>query len=249
MTDRTDRPHDHADDAHGESRKQPVSAGAGGGVGGAAGAAAGAVAGTLTLGPIGTIVGAITGAIGGGFAGLAAAEMPAPDDSDEAYFREHHRESGAHLADVSYDRAAPAYHLGHVAARNPDYRGRTFDEIEPDLRRGWSDDVSARHGDWTRSRDFVRAGYERGVRAAGAQPDVTPAGTTPSHDRAGMSDPLAADAPVAGNPNATRPIAGAPEHSGGSAPGWLGAPSDQGGFGTHRAPGSVRDSETGEDVR
>lgn len=221
MTDRTVRPHD--DDAHRhDDATGPVSAAAGGAAGGAAGAVAGATAGTLTLGPIGTIVGAIVGAVGGGWAGLAAAEMPGPDEADEAYYREHHAGSGAHLADMSYDRVQPAYHLGHAASRNPDYRGRTFDEVEPDLRHGWHDDVRARHGDWSQARAYARAAYERGTRdprAAGAQPTATVTGTTPSHDRASASDPLAPNAPVAGNPNATAPLAGAPEHSSGGSAG------------------------------
>jgi hypothetical protein len=251
MTDRTDRPHDRPHDR--DDASGPVSAAAGGAAGGAAGAAAGAVAGTLTLGPVGTIVGALVGALGGGWAGLAAAEMPGPGAEDEAYFREHHASTGAHLADASYDRVAPAYHLGHLAARNPDYRGRGFDDVEPDLRRGWSDDVAARHGTWTSARGYARAAYERAARNAGAQPaaiaDATPVGTTPSHDRASANDRLAADAPVAGNPNASAPLAASPEHPGGSAPGWIQSPSEQGGFGARRAPGSVRDSDTGEDVR
>ena len=77
-------------------------------------------------------------------------------------------------------------------------------------------------------------------------------GTTPSHDRASASDPLAADSPVAGNPadpRDARPLAGAPEHSGGTEPGWMRAPSDQGGFGARRSPGSVRDGDTGDEVR
>lgn len=250
MTDRTDRPHDRtADrDRDGADAAPPVNAAAGGAVGGAAGAAAGATAGTLTLGPIGTIVGALVGAVGGGWAGLAAAQTP-PGADDEEYFREHHRTTNAHLADASYDRVRPAYHLGHVAARNPDYRGRSFDDVEPDLRRGWSDEVGARHGDWATAREFARVGYERGARDAGVQLDATPIGTTPSHDRASANDRLAADAPVAGNPNAAAPLAGAPEHASSPAPGWMQSPSDRGGSGTRRAPGSVRDSETGDEVR
>ena len=248
MADHTHR----ADDArtpHDRDEAKPVAAAAGGAAGGAAGAVAGAAAGTLTLGPIGTIIGALVGMVGGGWAGLAAAELPGPSAEDEASFREHHGSSGAHLSGVTYDRAQPAYHLGYAAAHNPDYRGRTFDDVEPDLRRGWGDDVRAQHGEWTTARDYVRVAYERRMRREGAQPVTSaPVGTTPAHDRPSQADPLAADAPVAGNPSAAG-LGGVAEHTGGSAPGWMSSPSDQGGFGARRPPGSVRESDTGDEVR
>ena len=224
-------------------------------VGAVAGAAAGATAGTLTAGPVGTIIGAIAGAIGGGAAGLGAADHAMPTDEDEAYYRSHHETATRGLADAAYDRARPAYHLGHVAALNPDWRGRRFEEIEPELRRGWTDDVRARHGEWTSASGFARAAYERTLTRTNAGPGTattahTPAGTTPSHDRAEFSDPLAASANVAGNPNAANPLAGAPEHSSGStSPVERGSLSDQGGFGVHRADGTVRESDVGRDER
>ena len=55
------------------------------------------------------------------------------------------------------------YQLGHLASRNPDYRGQDFDTVEPDLRRGWSDEIGARHGDWSSVRDYAREGYARGT--------------------------------------------------------------------------------------
>ena len=45
---------------------------------------------------------------------------------------------------------------------NPDYRDRTFEEVEGDLRAGWSDDVSARHGRWEDVRHYARDAYDRG---------------------------------------------------------------------------------------
>jgi hypothetical protein len=55
----------------------------------------------------------------------------------------------------------PAYQLGHLAGRNPDYAGRSFDEVESDLQRGWTGDVAARHGDWTSVRPYARGAYDR----------------------------------------------------------------------------------------
>jgi hypothetical protein len=71
-----------------------------------------------------------------------------------------------------YDDVRPAYQLGHLAGINPDYHGRSFDEVEPDLRRGWSDDVSSRHGAWDDVRDYARHAYERGRSRAGTGRDT-----------------------------------------------------------------------------
>ena len=65
-------------------------------------------------------------------------------------------------ANRDYDAYRPAYQLGHVASRNPDYADRDFDAVEADLRRGWTDDVSQQYGSWDRVRDRARQGFERG---------------------------------------------------------------------------------------
>jgi hypothetical protein len=141
------------------------------------GEAAGGVTGVLTGaaigsvgGPVGTIIGGIAGAMGGWWTGRAISEAAESlTAEDEAYYRSHYESSGARTADRTYDHARPAYHLGHIASRNPDYLGRTWEEIEPDIRRGWSDDVSAKHGSWDSMRPFAREGYTRGSSTLGKQ--------------------------------------------------------------------------------
>jgi len=128
------------------------------GVGGVAGAAAGAAIGSLA-GPVGTAIGAIAGAVGGWWSGRAAADAASNiDDTDDAYYRERFATTGR----GDYETARPAYQLGHVAGQNPDYEGRSFEEIEPDLRRGWTGDVAASAGDWENVRDYARDAFERG---------------------------------------------------------------------------------------
>jgi uncharacterized protein (TIGR02271 family) len=56
----------------------------------------------------------------------------------------------------------PAYQVGHVAAHNPDYEGRSFEDVEPHLRAGWTDDVAAQSGDWNDVRGYARDAFERG---------------------------------------------------------------------------------------
>ena len=79
---------------------------------------------------------------------------------DDNYYRRHYEASPNRLADRSYDDVKPAYYLGHVASRNPEYRNRSFDEIETDLRTGWSADK--RYGSWDTMRGFASEGYTRG---------------------------------------------------------------------------------------
>ena len=56
-------------------------------------------------------------------------------------------------------------HLGHLASRNPDYRNRTFGEVEPDLRKGWSSDP--KYGSWDAVRSYANEGFTRGRSALG----------------------------------------------------------------------------------
>jgi hypothetical protein len=60
-----------------------------------------------------------------------------------------------------YDSVRPAYQLGHLAGLNPDYHGRQFDDIEPDLRRGWESQPGDSRADWHGVRDYARAAYGR----------------------------------------------------------------------------------------
>lgn len=131
-------------------------------IGGAAGAAvAGAAAGTFIFGPVGTIVGALAGALGGWWAGEGVAKAAERIESrEEARYREHYERLPGRPADRAYDNARHAYLLGHLARRNPEYTGKSFDAIEPELRRGWTQDLDSRYGDWAGMRGYVRAAYE-----------------------------------------------------------------------------------------
>ncbi|HKH91172.1 MAG TPA: YsnF/AvaK domain-containing protein, partial [Gemmatimonadaceae bacterium] len=107
-------------------------------------------------GPVGTVIGAIAGAAGGWWSGKAAADAASNiDATDDNYYRQRFSETGGR----DYDTARPAYHLGHVAGFNPDYEGRSFEEVEPDLRRGWT---SAGTDNWDNVRDYARDAFEHG---------------------------------------------------------------------------------------
>jgi hypothetical protein len=131
------------------------------GVGSVSGVVAGAAIGSAA-GPIGTIIGGLAGAVGGWWAGRAVSEATHTfTQDDDTYFREHFVNRSDRIADRGYDDVRPAYQLGHIAGLNPDYRGKSFEEIEPDLQRGWSNDLRARHGDWSTVRPYAQEAYGR----------------------------------------------------------------------------------------
>ena len=132
-------------------------------VGGVSGTLAGAAIGSAG-GPIGTIIGGIAGAVGGWWAGRAVADAAHKFMHDEdTYYRETFEKRTDRLADRSYDDVRPAYQLGHIASMNPDYNGRTFDEVETDLQKGWGNDLRARHGDWSAVRPYAQEAYSRNL--------------------------------------------------------------------------------------
>ena len=136
--------------------------------GGISGVLAGAALGSLG-GPLGTIIGGLAGAVSGWWAGRAISEAASRfTHDDDAAFRTHYEGSSNRLADRSYDDVRPAYQLGYLASQNPDYSNRGFDDIEGDLRRGWTDDVRARHGEWDSVRGYARDAYDRGRSGASA---------------------------------------------------------------------------------
>ena len=137
--------------------------------GGISGVLAGAAIGSIG-GPIGTIIGGIAGAVGGWWSGRAVSEAATHlTHDDDTYYRTHYEGSSNRLADRSYDDVRPAYHLGHIASRNPDYANRNFDAVEGDLRRGWNDDMRGKYGEWDSVRGYARHGFDYGrSRATGA---------------------------------------------------------------------------------
>ncbi len=59
----------------------------------------------------------------------------------------------------SYEDTRPLYQFGHMARQNPEYKGRAFRDVEPDLQRHWGTEQSQKHGSWPDVRGFVEFGY------------------------------------------------------------------------------------------
>jgi hypothetical protein len=132
------------------------------GVGGIGGMLAGAAIGTAA-GPIGTLIGGIAGAMGGWWAGRAVTEAAtAITVDDDNYYRSHYESSPNRFADRGYESVRPAYQLGHIASRNPDYSNRNWSEVEGDLQRGWNSDASRKYGEWSTVSPYASEGFNRG---------------------------------------------------------------------------------------
>jgi hypothetical protein len=134
------------------------------------GEAAGGISGVLVGagigsagGPIGTIIGGIAGAMGGWWTGRAVSEAATTlTRDDEDYYRKHYEASPDRPADRGYEQVRGAYYLGHLASHNPNFTNRQFDEVEPELERGWKSAPES-YGNWMAVRNYAREGWTRGT--------------------------------------------------------------------------------------
>jgi len=137
------------------------------GVGGIGGALAGAAIGSMA-GPVGTLIGGIAGAMGGWWTGRAITEAASSvTTDDDNFYRSHYESSPNRLADRRFEDVRPAYHLGQIAAHNPDYQDRNWNEVESDLQRGWSS-ADQSSGDWSTVRPYASEGFNRGRASLGS---------------------------------------------------------------------------------
>lgn len=110
-------------------------------------------------GAIPAVLGALAGALGGWWAASShdtASKMP---EEEESAYREHFASSPRRSVGVTYEIVRPYYAIGYIAARNPSYQGRRFEEIEPELRRGFAGEDASRYDT---HREYARHAYERG---------------------------------------------------------------------------------------
>ena len=145
---------------------------AGEAVGGIGGVLAGAAVGSIA-GPLGTIIGGIAGAMGGWWSGRAVTEAASHVTKDDDAFYRGHYEKTSRMADRSYDDARPAYHLGHVAAHNPDYANKPWSDVSNDLQRGWTGDHTKKYGEWAAVSSYAGEGFTRGRSAIGTAANKT----------------------------------------------------------------------------
>ena len=140
----------------------PVGVGLGATGGVAAGAATGAVIGTAVGGPIGTaiggVIGAIAGGIGGGYAGNEIAHAIDPE-AEDSFWASSYSSRPYVGKNTSYTQYRPAYRYGVSAATRVE--GKTFEEVEADLRKGWGHSHGKSRMSWEDARPAVRDAYDR----------------------------------------------------------------------------------------
>jgi len=134
------------------------------------GEAAGAITGVLAgagigsaAGPIGTLIGGIAGALGGWWTGRAVAEAASSlTHEDDDHFRAHYLAQPNRHADRAFDDVRSAYYLGQIAAHNPNFKARQFEEVEVELEEGWAS-TEEKVGSWVAVRPYAKEGFSRGT--------------------------------------------------------------------------------------
>lgn len=108
--------------------------------------------------PTGIALGTVAGTLGGWWKKAADEGMELPQSYDSAC-RDHFDTIASPPPGMTYERARPAYTLGYAASRNPEYRGRRYEELEAELRQGFG---NSRQEEFDSMREFTRFGYEQG---------------------------------------------------------------------------------------
>jgi hypothetical protein len=144
------------DPLSGEPGAHPVGTGIGAAGAGSVGTAIGAVVG----GPVGAVVGAVVGSVVGGLAGKSTAESVNPTFEDN-HWRENH--SSRPYADpaLTYEDYQPAYRMGYEGHDRLATSGRSYDDVEVELR----SDYEKTHGEtaigWDKAKHAVRDAWDR----------------------------------------------------------------------------------------
>ncbi|HLL85153.1 MAG TPA: hypothetical protein VK420_20960 [Longimicrobium sp.] len=120
------------------------------------------------------VLGGLALAGGAYWAGKKALEAVSEGKEEETHYRRHYEAHPARTT-VAYPQARTYYVVGYTAARNPDYTGRSFEDVEPEIRRGFT---GSRAGTYESMRDFCRYGYERGTGRAGGTGGMGGTGST-----------------------------------------------------------------------
>lgn len=87
-----------------------------------------------------------------------------PDQAVRSFGPEHDQAARQHFdsnrsTTQEYDAVRPLYQFGHLAGSNPDYQGRSFDDVESELKNAYSGDAAKQYGEWRDVRSYVERGY------------------------------------------------------------------------------------------
>ncbi|MBD1910029.1 MULTISPECIES: hypothetical protein [unclassified Leptolyngbya] len=165
--DKEHREHDaNRDPLSGEPGAHPVGTGVGAAGAGAAGAAIGGAIG----GPVGAVVGAVVGSVSGGLAGKRVAESVNPTVEDN-YWRENYTTRSYVEPGSTYEDYQPAYRTGYEGYSRYGTTGKTYDELEPDLRQDYERNHSGARLGWEKAKHASRDAWDRVERAVPGDAD------------------------------------------------------------------------------
>lgn len=86
------------------------------------------------------------------------------DTFDTHYYRRDFNARTDRPATHSYDHARTGYQLGHTAAAQPSYQGRSFQDVEVELERSYKPQENST---WADVREYARSGFEWKTLVAG----------------------------------------------------------------------------------
>jgi hypothetical protein len=78
---------------------------------------------------------------------------------DQSWWRENFRDRPYVKADHLFEYYEPAYRYGYESAGR--FRGRTWNDVEPELRTGWAQFEGPGQSTWENIKDAVRDAWER----------------------------------------------------------------------------------------
>jgi hypothetical protein len=139
---------------------QPGAHPVGTGVGAAGAGTVGAVVGGVVGGPVGAVIGSAIGAAAGGLIGKNVAEAANPTVED-AYWRENYKHRPYVDQNRSYEDYQPAYRTGYEGYNRHSGTGRTYDEVEPDLRREYETNYGTSGLGWDHARHATRDAWTK----------------------------------------------------------------------------------------
>ena len=128
------------------------------GTGAASGGIVGAIAGMTAGGPIGSMIGAVVGAVAGGLAGKEAAEVVNPT-AEEVYWRDTYVKEPYYMSGKPYEYYAPGFRAGWEGRTR--HHGRTFEQVEAELRAEYNRNKSELEPAWQDVRQAAQAAWDR----------------------------------------------------------------------------------------
>ncbi len=163
LSDDKKLPNSH--DSHPEANPDPITGQPGAhpvgtGIGAAGAGAVGAVVGGLVGGPIGAVVGTVIGAVAGGLTGKGAAERVNPTVEEE-YWRNNYASRPYIEKDRQYEDYQPAYRTGYEGYRRYGNSGKTYDEVERDLRSDYEKQRGSTGLGWDKAKHATRDAWDR----------------------------------------------------------------------------------------